>query len=64
MLSFPLEIEKNIVAIKISRPLQYSGKPKIAQILDGFPVLVLYRSALFFGIFSFLVEFHQERGIE
>lgn len=64
MLSFPLEIEKNIEAMKISRPLQYRGKPEIAQILDGFPVLVSYGSAFFFRIFSFLVEFHQERGIE
>ena len=34
--SFPLEIEKNIRAMKISSFLQYSGESEIEEILDGF----------------------------
>jgi len=61
--SFPLEIEKNILAMKISR-FYSSGEPEIEEILNGSPALASQRSAHFFGLFSFLVEFHRDRGIE
>jgi len=48
--SFPLEIEKNIQAMKL--PGFYSsGEPEIEEILNGSPALASHRSAHLFGLF-------------
>ena len=45
MSSFPLEIEKNIQAMKSS------GEPEIEEILDSSLTFASHRSAYFFGLF-------------
>ena len=51
MSSFPLEIEKNIQAMKKAIGFYSSGEPEIEEILDGSPIFASRRSAHFFGLF-------------
>ena len=51
MSSFPLEIEKNIQAMKKAIGFYSSGEPEIEEILDGSPTFASHRSANFFGLF-------------
>ena len=62
MSSFPLEIEKNIQAMK--NHFYSSGETENKEILNGSPTFASHRSAHAFGFFSFLLEFHWDRGIE
>ena len=52
MSSFPLEIVKDVQAMK-SYTLGFysSGEPEIEEILDGSPIFASRRSAHFFGLF-------------
>ena len=52
MSSFPLEIVKNVQAMKSYTLGFYSrGEPEIEEILDGSPIFASHRSAHFFGLF-------------
>ena len=65
MSSFPLEIEKNIQAMKSYRFLQWQQtRPRSKKSLTapGLSLCTGQPTSLVF--FSFLVEFHRDRGIE